>query len=466
MAALGTITKPAELYKYLEGTVEAVEGSMSRNELVDITLKSKYATVIIPPSVENENALDRFIELVDKKNTKSSNQALDITLNTSKGKVEFKWIDKDSKPTKGDVGEAVIAAAICARFVFKHGTITPQRVGDILKTLGSKGIKQYIGKKGKYVETVFKSQNKGIKMYDDVRCYISLNRSALTAAVKPNSKYGRLIRADIIDNKKNKKSLDTYLRSACSYVNQGKVKAWAETVYTNKRYDNINIVSDGLSDQKGTKVDTRVTITDQQGIPRPVNINLSMKVDDVKQFGQVSGMKFSVQQELWKHIFGYTSEVDRLENKWNEIAATDLKAALNMVYDNVYKMAEKDIKGPNKEELVRTISRGLIYFATRNEEHVEMLNIGYGGTKIYNFDDMENVLMRVKNLNVTIKSQKNGYRQIGIEGTSPKNNKTKGLFQIRLRREPEEKPGVPIKYIRNLIEKNQLLGDLLAESFD
>ena len=99
-------------------------------------------------------------------------------------------------------------------------------------------------------------------------------------------------------------------------------------------------------------------------------------------------------------------------------------------------------------------------------EHVEMLNIGYGGTKIYNFDDMENVLMKVKNLNVTIKSQKNGYRQIGIEGTSPKNNKTKGLFQIRLRREPEAKPGVPIKYIRNLIEKNKLLGELLAESLD
>ena len=85
---------------------------------------------------------------------------------------------------------------------------------------------------------------------------------------------------------------------------------------------------------------------------------------------------------------------------------------------------------------------------------------------MYNFDDMENVLMGVENLNVTIKSQKNGYRQIGIEGTSPKNNKTKGLFQIRLRREPEAKPGVPIKYIRNLIEKNKLLGELLAESLD
>ena len=67
-------------------------------------------------------------------------------------------------------------------------------------------------------------------------------------------------------------------------------------------------ISDGLSDQKGTKVDTRVKITDYKGELQPVNINLSMKVDDIGQFGQVSGMTFDVQQELWKQVFGYTTE--------------------------------------------------------------------------------------------------------------------------------------------------------------
>ena len=39
------------------------------------------------------------------------------------------------------------------------------------------------------------------------------------------------------------------------------------------------------------------------------------------------------------------------------------------------------------------------------------------------------------------------------------------LLSVRIRREPDAKRGA-IVYIRNLIEKQKLLGDLLAESYD
>ena len=71
--------------------------------------------------------------------------------------------------------------------------------------------------------------------------------------------------------------------------------------------------------------------------------------------------------------------------------------------------------------------------------------------------------MNVEDIDITIRDQKNGYRQISIVGKSPKNGKIKEIMSIRLRRQPDEKKGA-IKYIRNLIEKKPMLGELISES--
>ena len=459
MAAIRTTKPRSQMFKYMEAMIEAVEASMGEGKTVD----SSDGSFRITESKANRDALAEFVKLVAKKSDKSSTEACNIKLQVAGGKsprggLSMGNLDKPSKPSKGDIGEAVIAAAICARFVYKHGRVTPQMVIGIMKTLGHKGVKAYPGKTGKFVENTFKSKNEGVKILDDVQCYISLNKSAITAALNPRSEFGIWAYKEVIP---------AYARSACNYVNSGKVSRWAETVYKNRRYDLIDIRSDGLGDQKGTKVDTRVKITNQEGKLEPVNINLSMKVDDVKQFGQVSGMEFSVQQELWNQLFGYTSTVNTLETKWNELSQEkhDLPGALNMVYDAVYTKAKADLKGAGKEKLVQQIAQGITYFATRHEEHVELLNLGKGGTKLYNFDDFYTTLMSVEDLDVTIRDQKNNLRQMEIVGKSPKDQKVKTLIGIRIRREPEASRGA-IVYIRNLIEKSHLLGDLLAESLD
>ena len=461
-------TKPrSQMFKYVEATVESVESSMSKNTAVSARMGGKPVDVHVKDNEVNRTNLGEFARLCSLKTDSNSNAACNIELEIKESDkttgrnrgLKMGLIDKPSKPSRGDIGEAVIAAAIFARFVFKHDRITTQKVMDIMKTLGSKGIKAYPGKTGKYVETVFKSQNKGMpKLYDDVHCYISLNKAAITASLMPKSNFGVWAYKDVIPD---------LAKSASAYVNSSRVAAWAETVYTNMRYDKIDIRSDGLGDQKGTKVDTRVKITDQEGKLQPVNINLSMKVDDVKQFGQVSGMTFSVQQELWKQLFGYTSVVDRLESKWNELAqeSHDLPGALNMVYDKVYEQVGNDLSGPKRDELIKTIAEGITYFATRHEEHVELLNLGKGGTKLYKFDEFYDTLVDVEDLKATIKTQKNNLRQMSIVGKSPNSGREMPLLSIRIRREPDAKRGA-IVYIRNLIEKQKLLGDLLAESYD
>ena len=466
MAAIRETSPKRELVdKYGAATVEAIEASMSRGKTVDVA-KGNF---IIIESPTNRAIFDEFVRLINKKTDKDSQAACKLKLQVTGGKsprggLSIGNIEKPRKPSKGDIGEAVIAAAICARFVFKIDRVTPKNVETILIRLGIKGIKNYTGKTGKYVEDTFKSRNKGVKIMDDVHCYISLNKSAITASVKPKSEYGKLFREHA--KPPYSQAIKVYLQSACNYVNGGKVSKWAKTVYENGRYDKIEVISDGLSDQKGTKVDTRVKITDQDGKLQPVNINLSMKVDDIGQFGQVSGMTFDVQQELWKQVFGYTSTVNDLETKWNELSQVkhDLKGALNMVYDKVYAKAKQDIKGDeSRKKLIKQIAKALDYFATRHEEHVEMLNLGKH-TKLYRFDKIESVLEGVEDFDITIRDKANGYRQIDIVGKSPKDGKSKGIMSIRLRRQPQEKKGAPIKYIRNLIEKKPMLAELLAES--
>ena len=465
MAAIRDTSATTEMSKYMESTIESIEASMSRGATVD----SNKGSFRVVESAANRAIMSEFMKLVVQKKKDASTAACNLKLQvtggkTPKGGLSMGDIDKPRKPSKGDIGEAVIAAAICARFVFKKGRVTPNNVETILKRLGSTGIKNYPGKTGKFVEDTFKSKNEGVKVMDDVHCYISLNQSAITASVKPRSEYGKLMREQA--KPPYSQAIKVYLQSACNYVNSGKVSKWAKIVYENRRYDKIEVISDGLSDQKGTKVDTRVKITDYKGELQPVNINLSMKVDDIGQFGQVSGMTFDVQQELWKQVFGYTTTVNTLETKWNELSQVkhDLKGALNMVYDEVYAKAKQDIKGVGKEKLIKQIAKALDYFATRHEKHVEMLNLGKH-TKLYSFDNMESTLMAVEDIDITIRDQKNGYRQIDIVGKSPKGGKIKGILSVRLRRQPEESKG-PITYIRNLIEKKPLFGELLAESLD
>ena len=452
-------TSGGQLHKYAEAVAELIEGSMSMGE--SLPAAPKPGSFSVKDNKVNRATLEQFIKLAKSTRTEPQAHALQLEVKGSKptrtpGIITFGQINKPpTKPSRGDIGEAVIAAAICARFVYKHGRVTPQMVIGIMKTLGHKGVKTYPGKTGKYVENTFKSKNEGVKILDDVHCYISLNLSAITASLNPRSEYGQWAYKEVIP---------AYARSACSYVNSGKVSQWAETVYKNRRYDLIDIRSDGLGDQKGTKVDTRVKITNDKGKLEPVNINLSMKVDDVKQFGQVSGLDFTVQQELWKQLCGYTTFVTNMEPEYNKKYQEehDIVGAVNLVYDKVAYKLNQDLRN-DKEGTLETLAKGITYFATRHEEHVEVLNLGKGGTKLYKFDELYDGLLGAEDFQVTIRDQKEGYRQIDIKAKSIEKNRVMGLLSIRLRVQPKSDG---TQYIRNLIEKSKVLGELVAESLD
>jgi hypothetical protein len=316
-------TSPGQLGKYVVPTIEIINsGSVSTASKIYTLKKSKF----------NEDAIKKFAEL-GVKGSSFQKEALDIPLETTDSKVKIITIGSLNKPNVkynlGDMAEGVVGAAITARFIYKNRNINAQLVYSVLRALAKSGTTNYPGKKGKQVERTFKSANQNPKIMDDVRCFISLAEVNMMALLARN----------------NETMLKEYVDSAVKYANSNNVKKWAKLVYENNRYDKIEVLSDGLGGQKTTKVDVSVKITNDKGELLPVDILVSLKAGDVKQFGQVSGAEFEKQEELWEQLFGYKNNIRSLKDKYDKMMFIDKKPdeAVFLVYSTVTKLLVRDL---------------------------------------------------------------------------------------------------------------------------
>jgi hypothetical protein len=426
-------TSPGQLGKYVVPTIEIINsGSVSTASKTYILKKGKF----------NDDAIKQFAEL-GMKGSSFQKEALDIPLETTDSKVKIITIGSLNKPNVkynlGDMAEGVVGAAITARFIYKNRNINSSLVFGVLRALAKSGTTNYPGKKGKQVERTFKSANENPKIMDDVRCFISLAEVNMMALLAKN----------------NETMLKEYVDSAVKYANSNNVKKWAKLVYENNRYDKIEVLSDGLGGQKTTKVDVSVKITNDKGELMPVDILVSLKAGDVKQFGQVSGAEFEKQEELWEQLFGYKTNISSLKNKYDKLMFTDKKPdeAVFLVYSTVTKLLARDLRS-NPDKVLQSLSKAINYFATLNEENVTLVQVGGGKAKVYKFDDIYNAISG-REYTAEIKTGASGLPTIIIKSGRD------SLIQFRVKQEFKS-DGSP--YIRNYIEKLSLLGDLLAES--
>ena len=215
-------------------------------------------------------------------------------------------------------------------------------------------------------------------------------------------------------------------------------------------------MSDGLGGQKTTKVDVSVKITDADGNPMPVDVLVSLKAGDVKQFGQVSGAEFVKQIELWERLFGYGNAISNLQVKYDKLMFVDKEPdkAVSLVYSKVNQLLRNDLSSNKSEQILQTMSNAIRYFATLDEEFVTLVQVGGGTAKVYEFNEMYSKISG-RNYTSSIKSGSSGLPTITIssEGSD--------LVQFRVKQEFKS-DGSP--YIRNYVEKLALLGELLAET--
>lgn len=427
-------TSPGQLGKYVIPTIQSINSGL---------VSTSTKTYKLKKSQFNQDAVQRFAD-IGMRGAAFQKDALDIPLETTDPKQQYITIGTLNKPNikynLGDMSEGVVGAAITARFIFKNRNITAQNVYAILRTLSKTGTTNYPGKKGKFVQKNFKSANANPKIMDDVRCYISL------AEVNMNA---------LLDRSKES-LLKEYVDSAVRYANSANVKKWSKLVYENNRYDKIEVLSDGLGGQKTTKVDVTVRITNDKGELVPVDILVSLKAGDVKQFGQVSGAEFSKQEELWEQVFGYKSIITSLKSKYDKLMFIDKQPdeAVFLVYKRINQELSKDLRGNNSKHIIKKLSDAIKYFATLNEDYVSLVQVGGGKTKVYKFDNVYEKISG-REYTSTIKTGASGLPSIIISSGG------EDLIQFRVKQEFKS-DGSP--YIRNYVEKMSLLGDLLAET--
>lgn len=373
----------------------------------------------------DSNDKDEIYDILTKKYPKGPKSKQDGTLTANNFQVFIKATTA-KKTNWGYVTEGIIAIAIACRFLHKNSKITEKNYDDLLKELGED-------------ETQLKktSPNKNPDVLDDVFIQIDIPSAA---------------RESLYRKRKNK-NYRLLVKSAINYANSKNVSIWSRAVYNNNRYDKIEVISIGKS---GKKNDVKVCITDNEGKLKPVNINLSMKYSDIRQFGQAVGSDYETTNDFLKSIFGH--EIDA-KKAYNELV---FKNEVIKAFQLSYKRIRNKIRtGIDPQVIVDGIKK----HATGGDNQIKMLILGQK-TKFLDFEKLNNW---VNENDSTWKLIKEDfivtYDEYG-EGFPKLTIKLKGydadavLFSVRARKDQSTSKG-NIVY-RHYIEKGSLMDQLLG----
>lgn len=347
---------------------------------------------------------------------------------------------------KGDISEGILAVAITARFASKTKKISFSDVINIIKKLGRPNkLRNFM-----LIEKEFDSPNKNPKIIDNVICKITLAEINMMALL--NQKIYSL--SDI-------KSL---VNSAISYANGKNIMEWADLIYNNNQKNKIEVKSEGLLDQTGTKVDLRIVIDGKQS-----GVGISLKAGDVKQFGQVGGASVKSMDEFFNPL-GVQFTSGHKKKFEDMISNKNVTEALCLAYKEASKQINIIIKS-NPNVFKKNISEFMKFHATRNEPEVALVQLNRNEATVYNFDNIQKKLKGVE-LGIeysegstdVVKNKKIPILKI----ISPTLKKDNVLLQLRNKLEGNrinskgEKIGLTV---RNYVEKGHLTTQLLAENY-
>jgi hypothetical protein len=324
------------------------------------------------------------------------------------------------KANRGDMAEIIFSAAIVKRFLNKNEAITSSDVMEIIKMLNDTDTRQVIGP--------MKSPNKEPKVIDDV--YWEVNSA--------------LINVKAIKNPRHMKNLKSIIDASVKYANSNVVSGNARKYYENSLYNRIDIKAVGTVSQNDTKVDVYVEIDKTK-----IDINVSLKAAGTKQFGQVGGGTIEKQKDLWMSLADLKMP-SSLEKKYFVTLKSDgIIEANSVVYDGMTEVFNS-LMSTNPDKLLDSLADGIMYFGTRKDKSVDMVQLTTREAMVYKFDNLQTAL-KLKNVKL---------KAIFID------NKTKPEVRIQ-----DSKTGMVLvcirlrsdrNYLRNVIEKGKLMTELVG----
>jgi hypothetical protein len=332
---------------------------------------------------------------------------------------------------RGETSEGILGAAMFAKFVKREpgediGTVTPADISGVLDSLKKTGEDQY------EVE---------VEDYDNEHA----DRITFVLRLKTGPYQ------DLMDPAKRTLLASEYA-SAAAYVNSSDAERYSRYFYINGRADQITIMADGVTGETEQKTDVWVFVADEDGNPRKLRLNTSLKVGGVGQFGQVSGDSEQTQQTLWNY-FG-VDVAPALDDFKSVLKNNGARDAFKQVYEYAADQMDQELRNASPKDeanIVNSISTGITHFATLGDPKVELVDFSDGGFKILRFNKLVNKLKNI-DLEATYIDSLTWPEVIIHERGNPKNR----LLKIRTKIENKPK-GI---YMRNLIEKGPLLEKL------
>jgi hypothetical protein len=336
---------------------------------------------------------------------------------------------------RGETSEGILGAAMFAKFTKREpneeiGTVTPQDINTVLDNLKQTGEDQY------EVEV----QDFDNKHADSVAFVLKLKSGSYADLMDPNKR-------GLLANE---------FSSAAGYVNSADAERYSRYFYINGKADQIVIMADGVTGEKTQKTDVWVYVTDENGQPRKLRLNTSLKVGGIGQFGQVGGDSEETQQTLWNY-FGI--DVDPALKNFGTKVKKDPRQAFKNVYQYAAKQIDDQLQGADADQeaaVINNIAQGITHFATLGDPRVELVDFNKGGFKILRFNNLVQKLQTV-NLAASYVDDKK-WPEVSIhERGNPKNK----LLTVRMKIENKPtKKNPDALYIRNYIEKESLLEKL------
>lgn len=340
---------------------------------------------------------------------------------------------------RGDVAEAILGAAITAFFLMRPAKFIDR--GDIDRVLDD-----YFSGKTTYKAKDFSFAENRIA--DTV-----VFRMALPAKAK-----------EFISVPSNRQLVDDLYSSALAYVNSNdEFLTWALRLGEDDLVDEIKVLSDGTTDQKGTKADIKIFVNGE-----PVTKQISLKVEGGDQFAQFGGSSFDTQIKLFQESLGlriaplrrayeqalepYDAEAKFSDRgKQSAKMISYLRSAANLTYAEAYKQLTKIIDTKEfKQRLAEFIRKG----ATLNDPTIELVKLDKGTFKSQRFGKTFEESIQALELSVMFRPGESP--MIIIQAKMPNDDAIYPLITLRAKFEaPSSKVGgkkVYGTYMRNYIE--------------
>tara|TARA_R110002153_G_scaffold7167_1_gene32389 strand:- start:147 stop:1808 length:1662 start_codon:yes stop_codon:yes gene_type:complete len=280
-------------------------------------------------------------------------------------------------PNLGDIAEAVLGAAISAKFALGGRNITTNDVIRVLKDVVAAGVAEG--------ETDY--QTVGV-IEDNFKFTLTLNSASMKPLKiwiddeDPMGAVGNLLLVTEYEVATTKlDDMQKQVKDAVEYANTNKRAATAvdKAKLELEGKNEIRIISDGgdAANQNSTKVDLKLEYDDQ-----PQRL-LSLKAGTVKQFGQVSGGEWETASDFFESIFKFrlpdtmkqefgfksSKEEDYKEHNYTQGPFAEL-------YSEMAKQVQAYTAGDDASKeykLVQNVYDAINWHATRGEEGVTMV---------------------------------------------------------------------------------------------